>query len=233
MDGGRPKHQLCAFGGARTRENTCRKHDYKSSSLYAQSTHRALRRMAGLVFLLVFWVLAGACQMARCGRVLWRFFVPLGGASHVASPPSGARSRRRPQESATHHHSSKKVTAPRARRNAHRAIAASFTRSFPHASRRAAGRRSQGPFTPHRSPVTKRCYRSDDQVALAKAASPNRRLRRCAVLRDNACDDALRAHRPAHARPPRLPACQPRLKTRARRARRGSQALPSRSTRAR
>ena len=24
--------------------------------------HRALRRMAGLVFLLVFWVLAGACQ---------------------------------------------------------------------------------------------------------------------------------------------------------------------------
>ena len=30
---------------------------------------RALRRMAGLVFLLLLWVLAGACQMARRGRV--------------------------------------------------------------------------------------------------------------------------------------------------------------------
>ena len=39
MDGGRPKHQLCAFRGARTRE--MRKYDYKtyykSSSLYSQS----------------------------------------------------------------------------------------------------------------------------------------------------------------------------------------------------
>ena len=29
--------------------------------------HRALRRMAGLVFLLVFWVLAGACQRHGVG----------------------------------------------------------------------------------------------------------------------------------------------------------------------
>ena len=38
--------------------------------------------------------------MARRGRVLWRFFVPLGGAC----PPSGARSRIRPLECAIHHH---------------------------------------------------------------------------------------------------------------------------------
>ena len=38
--------------------------------------------------------------MARRGRVLWRFFVPLGGAC----PPSGARSRRRPLEFAIYHH---------------------------------------------------------------------------------------------------------------------------------
>ena len=40
--------------------------------------HRALRRMAGLVFLLVFWVLAGACQRpkarrGRAGRKFRRF----------------------------------------------------------------------------------------------------------------------------------------------------------------
>ena len=65
-----------------------------------RTLHRALRRMAGLVFLLGFWVLAGACHMARRGRVLWCFFVPLGGAC----PPSGARSGRRPLECAIHHH---------------------------------------------------------------------------------------------------------------------------------
>ena len=32
--------------------------------------HRALRRMAGLVFLLVFWVLAGACQRHGVGGFL-------------------------------------------------------------------------------------------------------------------------------------------------------------------
>ena len=42
----------------------------------------------------------GRLPMARRGRVLWRFFVPLGGAC----PPSGARSRRRPLECAIHHH---------------------------------------------------------------------------------------------------------------------------------
>ena len=34
--------------------------------------NRALRRMAGLVFLLVFWVLAGACQRHGVGGVLLR-----------------------------------------------------------------------------------------------------------------------------------------------------------------
>ena len=33
---------------------------------------RALRRMAGLVFLLVFWVLAGACQRHGVGGFLLR-----------------------------------------------------------------------------------------------------------------------------------------------------------------
>ena len=32
--------------------------------------HRALRRMAGLVFLLVFWVLAGACKKHGVGGFL-------------------------------------------------------------------------------------------------------------------------------------------------------------------
>ena len=34
--------------------------------------HRALRRMAGLVFLLVFWVLEGACQRHGVGGFLLR-----------------------------------------------------------------------------------------------------------------------------------------------------------------
>ena len=34
--------------------------------------HRALRRMAGLIFLLVFWVLAGACQRQSVGGFLLR-----------------------------------------------------------------------------------------------------------------------------------------------------------------
>ena len=42
----------------------------------------------------------GRLPKARRGRVLWHFFVPLGGAC----PPSGARSRRRPLESVIHHH---------------------------------------------------------------------------------------------------------------------------------
>ena len=36
----------------------------------ALTLHRALRRMAGLVFLLVFWVLAGACQRHGVGVFL-------------------------------------------------------------------------------------------------------------------------------------------------------------------
>jgi len=42
----------------------------------------------------------GRLPMARRGRVLWHFFVPLGGAC----PPSGAKSRRRPLECVIHHH---------------------------------------------------------------------------------------------------------------------------------
>ena len=42
----------------------------RSTSRSRPSLHRALRRMAGLVFLLVFWVLAGACQRHGVGGVL-------------------------------------------------------------------------------------------------------------------------------------------------------------------
>ena len=35
--------------------------------------HRALRRMAGLVFHVVFWVLAGACQRGSFGRFIAHF----------------------------------------------------------------------------------------------------------------------------------------------------------------
>ena len=57
------------------RESSCSAIDCGGSShskyhgLRPLALHRALRRMAGLVSLLVFWVLAGACQMARRGRV--------------------------------------------------------------------------------------------------------------------------------------------------------------------
>ena len=52
--------------------------------------------MAGLFFR----ALAGACYMARRGRVLWRPLVPLGGDC----PPPGARPRARLQESVIQHH---------------------------------------------------------------------------------------------------------------------------------
>ena len=50
--------------------------------------------------------LAPGCGLARRRRVLWRFYVPPGGAR----PPSGARSRRRPLGCSIHHH---KAAQPR------------------------------------------------------------------------------------------------------------------------
>ena len=43
--------------------------------------HRALRRMAGLVFLLVFWVLAGTCQRHGVGGFLLRNTTTTGGCA--------------------------------------------------------------------------------------------------------------------------------------------------------
>ena len=50
--------------GHRTFVRTCSADVVVLSSL---ALHRALRRMAGLIFLLVFWVLAGACQRHGVG----------------------------------------------------------------------------------------------------------------------------------------------------------------------
>ena len=44
--------------------------EHAISIFSATALHRALRRMAGLVFLLVFWVLAGACQRHGVGGFL-------------------------------------------------------------------------------------------------------------------------------------------------------------------
>ena len=47
-------------------------HAITAINLAYLARHRVLRRMAGLVFLLVFWVLAGACQRHDVG---WIFSV--------------------------------------------------------------------------------------------------------------------------------------------------------------
>ena len=43
--------------------------------LSSLALHRALRRMAGLIFLLVFWALAGACQRHDMGRFIVQFII--------------------------------------------------------------------------------------------------------------------------------------------------------------
>ena len=48
-------------------EHACEPSSFGSA--LQRTLNRALRRMAGLVFLSVAWVLAGACRMARRGRV--------------------------------------------------------------------------------------------------------------------------------------------------------------------
>ena len=45
-------------------------HQKPGKIFYWLTLHRALRRMAGLVFLLVFWVLAGACKRHGVGGFL-------------------------------------------------------------------------------------------------------------------------------------------------------------------
>ena len=47
----------------------------KTERKRALALHRALRRIAGLVFLLVFWVLAGACQRYGVGGFIVQFII--------------------------------------------------------------------------------------------------------------------------------------------------------------
>ena len=63
MDGGRPKHRLCAFWGARTCSANARKYDFNSSSLYAQSTFETA--VHGGLFSVSWAVLARAHQEKR------------------------------------------------------------------------------------------------------------------------------------------------------------------------
>ena len=62
----RPVGGGCGQGRARRMV----RHDLWYPELASLTLHRALRRMAGLVFLLVFWVLAGACQRHGVGGFL-------------------------------------------------------------------------------------------------------------------------------------------------------------------
>jgi len=67
----KPKPPIAWRARARAAHHTQPTH--RTFARFTPALHRALRRMAGLVFLLVSWVLAGACQRhvvaARGGRV--------------------------------------------------------------------------------------------------------------------------------------------------------------------
>ena len=64
----KPKPPIAWRARARAAHHTQPTH--RTFARFTPALHRALRRMAGLVFLLVFWVLAGACQRHGVGAFL-------------------------------------------------------------------------------------------------------------------------------------------------------------------